>query len=316
MEIKQLNNKATIVGTVKKNEMKIVKYTQTKDGQTAEREKIMGNLLLEVKDGNKVNSIRVNIFCYDGNKVFTGLKTVKETVTPGMRVSVEGSVGVNRYKNKSGQLMIINTIDGKFIHRLTELDDKQDVARIDLEAYIEGFEEKNNEMGLPTGEATLKALSSGYKGRPIEIVNCFVDKESLPTAKNIMYAGSTMIITMKINNYMIVEEKQEEVSALGFGVQPKSFDSVKKEFVNNYQLVGCQQIPNMERHLRQEEVQELKRNIQVANASAMTKTVQATKPTQGAPSQEAPKQTTFGGATSGFDTQPSFTPVNDDDMPF
>src|SRR5699024_5943973 len=132
-------NNVEVIGTVKKINI------EEKLSQKTGRPMIIGDVIVEVKDGDKVNNIKCKLFSFklkkDGkeNGLYKGYKTVKEDYQVGDRVRVNGNLEINEYYNQSGSLISFNEIKAVFFNRLeSEEGNRADKAIATIETVIEG----------------------------------------------------------------------------------------------------------------------------------------------------------------------------------
>ena len=269
MTIKELNNKVEIVGTVKENKMEL---KISKKGT----EYMAGYLMVEVKEGERVHTHKIEILSFPGknpekpNTVFVGHQTVMREVTPGMRVRVDGAISSNKYKNKLGELKKFNQIKGVFISRLDEDSEEQDRCLADIEVYIQGTSDIMDETGLPTGAGRLEGLTIRWGNEVVELFNTYISPELYPMAQSVLFSGQTIPLRFKLNNYAVIkEEVVQEAPQTLFGEAPQTFDKVKKDYVNNYEIVGANNPLSVDAELNQEEVEEALRLIKVKEAEIM-----------------------------------------------
>ena len=238
--IKQFdNNSFQIVGWVKSKD---INYSTAKDGGRV----IRGNITMEVpiaqQDGSvQLNNIRVNVYQSQlfksgkPNPFYEGFDTVlKEYVAKdedaenATYARVNGDVSWNTYTNNSGQVVETNRLSARNVSRIDHSSVKPKAIGT-LDVYVSDYKE-HLEHGEPTNTYDVKGFYIGYNGR----VNKLIDF----VAPEIMYSKDlrgTWTIGYKINNYAVIEEKQEDAD--GFGtveeIRPMSY-------VNNMQITGAQ----------------------------------------------------------------------------
>lgn len=233
--MKESKNEFRITGILKSKELH---EGQTKSGRDA----IMGNLSVQVTVGNQVNVHRIEFFTFktkkDGseNKIYDSYKTVmdeyKDQDTYGADadvVSVNGSVEYNVYSGQYGtnENMRFRAL---FANRVAK--DAPQVALANLDVIIDGFEaEMKNDQ--PTGYYKVKGYGVGYNDRGIKFTNLVVDEKL--GAHNAVTPGTTILATVKLNNYEVVKQQQEDSDSL-FGMTKSVVE--KKSYTNNMEMTG------------------------------------------------------------------------------
>lgn len=239
--IKQFdNNSFQIVGWVKS---KNLSYATAKDGGRV----IRGNITMEVpvtqQDGSvQLNNIRVNVYQSQlfksgkQNPFYEGFETVlreyvakDEDAENATYARVNGDISWNIYTNRNGQVVETNRLSAGNMSRVDPNTVKPKAIGT-LDVYVNDYKE-HLEHGEPTNTYDVDGFYVGYNGRVNKLVN-FV-------APDVMYVKDlrgTWTIGYRINNYAVVDEKQDE-AADGFGVveeiRPMSY-------VNNMQITGAQ----------------------------------------------------------------------------
>ena len=247
-ELRELQNNVEIVGLLKTKDLK---EATTKTGKQA----IMGNLVVEVKDGDKVNNIRVNVFAmkFKKNGEVSGLYKSDLTVMNEFKdidtvgrdeadfISVSGQLSGNDYVNAQGVLNSSTQVRGTFFNRLTK-GTATDHAWATVETVINSVSDVENEDG-PTGDKKIEAYTVGYNGTPIELHNIIVGAAIAEEFVTMYYPGTTGLITYKINNYAEVAEAkpEEQAEKQGFGSSARVEGSVVGNFVNNLEIIGGEQ---------------------------------------------------------------------------
>ena len=277
--LKALKNEVNVIGRVK--EVNLEEGT-TRDG----KENIKGNVIVLVEENvnGEVRShdIRVRVysnkFKRDGNVngLFSGYETVmneyKSIADTGNKheadlVHVQGSLELNEYISQDGTKRSSNQVSAKFFNRITTDDVKKrkgPKATATLEAVVEGIKDSLDSEGLPTGAKELAGFNVDFFGslrdnsRPIVPFKAVVP-ESLADAFDGLYdVGDTGKFTLKINNYAeeaSAEEVEEEVS--GFG-NTEELKDVKRNFVNNLEVIGGTEAYNNGREYDEEQIKEAK----------------------------------------------------------
>lgn len=239
--IKQFdNNSFQIIGYVKSKD---ISHSTAKDGGRV----IRGNIVMEVpitqQDGSvQLNNIRVNVyqnqFFKSGkpNQFYEGFETVlreyvakDEDAENATYARVNGDISWNVYTNNAGQTVETNRLSARNMSRVDPNKVKPKAIGT-LDVYVSDYKE-HLEHGEFNNTYDVKGFYVGYNGR----VNKLVDF----VAPAIMYEKDlrgTWTIGYRINNYAVVDEKQDE-AADGFGfveeIRPMSY-------VNNMQITGAQ----------------------------------------------------------------------------
>ena len=257
--LKALKNEAEIIGRVKSVDLEL---GQTREG----KENIKGTVTIlveEVVNGEvRSHDIRVRVysnkFRQDGNinGLYTGYETVmneyKSIEDTGDKkeadlVRVNGSLEINEYIGSDGQTRRHNNISARFFNRLTEEQVKKakgPKAKVVIEGIITNIKDVIGEDGLPTDDKKLEFFNVDFykqlrdNSRPIIPVEAIVPSDIAGTLEDLYDKGDTGKFTLKINNYAVdvdPDELKEEVD--GFGVT-EDLTEVKKDFVNNFEVIG------------------------------------------------------------------------------
>lgn len=239
-ELRQLENMVEVIGTLKS---KTLEVKTSQKGNTY----IGGELIVLVKDEDKVNEIKIKVMIMGTSKLFKGAETVireYETIeTAGVegahRVRISGELTLNEYYNSQGRLVQFNEIKGVFFNRIE--DDSKDKATADIETIVNNFTDKMDADGLITGVKNVDAFSVAWGSKVVELRNLVV-RDSLAEAMVGLYIpGSTGRLTMKINNYVETKEIEEEIQASpahGFGTTETVERKIAKDYVNNLEIIG------------------------------------------------------------------------------
>lgn len=239
--IKQFStNNFQIVGYVKS---KNINYATAKDGGQVIRGSITMEVPVAQQDGSvQLNNIRVNVYQSQlfksgkPNPFYEGFETVireyvakDEDAENATYARVNGDISWNVYTNNSGQTVETNRLSARSFSRVDPNKVKPKAIGT-LDVYVNDYK-VHTEHGEPTNTYDVNGFYIGYNGR----VNKLVDF----IAPAIMYEKDlrgTWTIGYKINNYAVVDDKQDE-AADGFGtveeIRPNSY-------VNNMQITGAQ----------------------------------------------------------------------------
>lgn len=239
--IKQFDvNNIQIVGYVKS---KNIEYAQAKDGGQVIRGSVTMEVPVTQQDGSvQLNNIRLNIYQSQffksgkANPYYEGFETVlreyvakDEDAEKATYARVNGDISWNVYTNKSGQTVETNRLSARSFSRVDPNNVKPKAVGT-LDVYVNDYKE-HMEHGEPTNTYDVKGFYVGYNGK----VNKLVDF----VAPEIMYEKDlrgTWTIGYHINNYAVVDEKQDE-AADGFGIIEEIRPS---SYVNNMQITGAQ----------------------------------------------------------------------------
>lgn len=237
--LREAQNNVEVIGTVKKINI------EEKLSQKTGRPMIIGDVIVEVKDGDKVNNIKCKLFSFklkkDGkeNGLYKGYKTVKEDYQVGDRVRVNGNLEINEYYNQSGSLISFNEIKAVFFNRLEgEEGNRADKAIATIETVIEGMISEMDTNGIPTGNLEVDAFTVGYNGKIIPLQNLIIGQQLSQTFQNMYVPGSTGRISMKINNYAVVTEEEAPQQNAGFGSAERIESNVVTDYTNNLEIIG------------------------------------------------------------------------------
>lgn len=300
--IKQFdNNSFQIVGWVKSKD---INYSTAKDGGRV----IRGNITMEVpitqQDGSiQLNNIRVNVYQSQifksgkPNPFYEGFDTVlKEYVAKdedsenATYARVNGDISWNVYTNNNGQTVETNRLSARNMSRVDPNNVKPKAIGT-LDVYVSDYKE-HLEHGEFDNTYDVKGFYIGYNGR----VNKLVDF----VAPEIMYSKDlrgTWTIGYRINNYAVIDEKQEDADGFGFVEEVRA-----SSYVNNMQIVGAQSNRiQVEEEQAQEAINEIRQQLA---REQNTQTVETVSGFGDSP---------FGGAAN---PSPAKATINNDDLPF
>lgn len=274
--MEQAINQFRIVGTLKSKEFTEI---QTKNGKDA----LTGHLVIEVKAQNKVHNHRVELFATkttnDGNpnKMYDAYLTVRDEFKDmdsfsreeADVISVNGDIDYNVYKTRNGDIRENVRLRGRFPKR--EEKDEVQTSGANVETIVDGFEQELNRDGVPTGEYKVKGYTVGYKGRGIKLIGLKVSENE--GMQNAIPEGSTVNLTININNYAIVKEKQEESTAL-FGQTKEVVKS--NTYVHSLEIIGGKQPEHM---YTPQDLQAVKASVQEQINEAQAREISTPKDT-------------------------------------
>lgn len=302
--IKQFdNNSIQIIGWVKSKD---ISYETAKDGGQVIRGSITMEVPVTQQDGSvQLNNIRVNVYQSQffksgkANPFYEGFETVireyvakDEDADNATYARVNGDISWNVYTNNAGQTVETNRLSARNMSRVDPNNVKPKAIGT-LDVYVNDYK-MHTEHGEPTNTYDVSGFYIGYNGK----VNKLVDF----VAPAIMYEKDlrgTWTIGYHINNYAVVDEKQDD-AADGFGtveeIRPNSY-------VNNMQITGAQSNKiQVDEEQAQEAINEIRQ--QVAREQNTQNTVETVSGFGGNPFDNATKSST--GSTT----------INDDDLPF
>ena len=282
--LKALKNTVDVIGRVKEVNLEL---GTTRDG----KENIKGNVVVLVEESvngeTRSHDIRVRVysnkFKRDGNinGLYTGYETVmneyKSIADVGDKkeadlVHVQGSLELNEYISQDGTKRSSNQVSGKFFNRITTDDVKKrrgPKAVATVEAVVEGIKDELDQDGLPSGNKKLSAFNVDFFGelrensKPIIPFEAIVPENLADAFDDLYDTGDTGKFTLKINNYAeeAKEEDVEEVS--GFG-NTEELQQVKRNFVNNLEVIGGTEAYQEPRAYNDEQIEEAKQFRQKA----------------------------------------------------
>lgn len=245
-ELRETLNIVEIVGTLKE---KNLEYYTLDDG----RESIRGNVVVEVKEGDKIHNHKIEVFSMKLNQkgnisgLFKGYETVmneyKDKVSypdEADRIAVQGSIDINDFMTNNGEFVSNNRISGLFFNRLAE--ERPDRAVGNLEVIINSKEltAQTDPSGLPTGNMVLNGYSVGYFNKKdnmnkiIPINDILISQGLYQQIKPYYLYGETVKISVALNNYAVVEKKEEPATTFGEVVDL----DITNTYVNEIRMTG------------------------------------------------------------------------------
>ena len=282
--LKALKNEVNVIGRVKEVNLEL---GTTRDG----KENIKGNVVVLVEESvngeARSHDIRVRVysnkFKRDGNinGLYTGYETVmneyKSIADVGDKkeadlVHVQGSLELNEYISQDGTKRSSNQVSGKFFNRITTDDVKKrrgPKAVATIEAVVEGIKDELDQDGLPSGNKKLQAFNVDFFGelrensKPVIPFEAIVPENLADAFDDLYDTGDTGKFSLKINNYAeeATEEDVQEVS--GFG-STEGLSEVKRNFVNNLEVIGGTEAYQEPRAYNDEQIEEAKQFRQKA----------------------------------------------------
>ena len=282
--LKALKNTVDVIGRVKEVNLEL---GTTRDG----KENIKGNVVVLVEESvngeARSHDIRVRVysnkFKRDGNinGLYTGYETVmneyKSIADVGDKkeadlVHVQGSLELNEYISQDGTKRSSNQVSGKFFNRITTDDVKKrrgPKAVATIEAVVEGIKDELDQDGLPSGNKKLQAFNVDFFGelrensKPVIPFEAIVPENLADAFDDLYDTGDTGKFSLKINNYAeeATEEDVQEIS--GFG-STEGLSEVKRNFVNNLEVIGGTEAYQEPRAYNDEQIKEAKQFRQKA----------------------------------------------------
>ena len=154
---------------------------------------------------------------------------------------------MNEYIGQDGNARRHNNVSAKFFNRLTEEQVKKakgPKAKVVVEGIVTSIKDIIDDDGLPTDDKKLEFFNVDFykqlrdNARPIIPIEAIVPSDIAEKFEELYDEGDTGKFTLKINNYAVdaePEELQEEID--GFG-DTEDLTEVKRNFVNNFEVVG------------------------------------------------------------------------------
>lgn len=229
----QMANTVEIIGTLKQNNL-------VQKVSAAKNDMMTGDVVVMVKDGDKVNEFKIKAFAVNKNpekpnKVYLGLQTVAKEYVAGQKISIRGELIINRYNGKEW-----NEIKGVFFNRVED-ETIQDKALATVDVHVEGYQPVLGPDQLPTGEQKVNCFTIGYGPSIIPLKNAIISQGLFTSFQSLYFPGTTGSLTFKLNNYAEVKENvvEEAATTHGFGVSTKVEDGYSpKNYFSNYEIIG------------------------------------------------------------------------------
>ena len=236
--LREATNNVEVIGTVKKVDLEEKKSKTGKD-------MIIGSVIIEVKEENKVHNIKLKTFSMKLNKagevsgLFKGYKKVKDEYQVGDRVRATGSITLQEYYGQDGSLKSFNEIKALFFNRL-EGDEANvpDRAIATVEMVIEGMTSEI-ENDVPTGNLIVDSFTVDYFGNIVVLHGLKIGEELGAQFQGLYFPGSTGKITFKINNYAEVSKEEIKTeNVAGFGSQEKVEENIVTNYTSEFLITG------------------------------------------------------------------------------
>ena len=305
--MREAKNQLTIIGTLKSKEVI--------NGVTAAgAETITVNLTIISETDGKIHENKVKLWAKETSKLAKGYHTVaneyKTTDKDGKenadRIKITGSLEMNEYVSRDGELKTFNNLRGVFVERVTDPNVKDEVGAA-VECIVLGYIDEISKTGTPTGRKRVSLYTVGYNSSVHEFQNVFVTAELAQQFARLYQPNSTGRLFIKVHNYVEIEQNQQVPvvqPTLGFGTQLDNMpgDNVIKNYVNELVIIGGD-MPATANRYTMEDITEMKKVRELATQEKMS--VAPTPPA---------KENTPSGFGSGFETPEA--PISDGDMPF
>ncbi|MDN6162040.1 MAG: hypothetical protein L0I79_04615, partial [Atopostipes sp.] len=179
---------------------------------------------------------------------------------------------LNEYISQDGTKRSSNQVSGKFFNRITIDEVKRGrgpKAVATVESVVEGIKDELDQDGLPSGNKKLSAFNVDFFGelrensKPVIPFEAIVPENLADAFDDLYDTGDTGKFSLKINNYAeeATEEDVQEVS--GFG-STEELQQVKRNFVNNLEVIGGTEAYQEPRAYNDEQIAEAKQFRQKA----------------------------------------------------
>lgn len=326
-KLRELQNDIKIVGTLKEVNLEI--GPNKKDPTKIQ---IIGDIVVNQVDkvNNRINEHVIKLFAYKSGKLFKGYETVLNEFNAAQaagietRVSVTGSISENMYMNTTDNtLKQFNQLRGLFINRIDEkmlLQDPslhEDSAVAQLEILVNGVRPVTDGDGIETGEYKVSAYTVGYKESVHNVHDIIVGEDLADVITEHYEPGATGKLTFAINNFVELEEAEEQEFVPedgGFGVQVDISAGPIKRYTRELRVIGGFPAYFDDKAYDEDEIKFIKQ-IYDLRVQETKNAVPSTPPTQqgGGFGVAAPQQ--------GFNADPFANPgmiptISDDDLPF
>lgn len=212
----------------------VFSHTLQERESTSEKTKgqkyIFGNVNIAT-DEELINVIPISFFVNEKtakgttNATFTNLRQIieefQESNPKAMRVRVDGSVDVNDFYNREGELVSAKRVRGSFLHFLNANEEIGDnPAYFETEAFFQSCAEKEGNQGNPYLE--LKGFVFNYRGDVLPVSFTSSSEAGMNFFNNCGISTSEPYFGKVWGNIVstVVEvEKEADDSSVGFGTQ-------------------------------------------------------------------------------------------------
>lgn len=212
----------------------VFSHTLQERESTSEKTKgqkyIFGNINVAT-DEDLLNVVPISFFVNEKtskgttNATFTNLRQIieeyQESNPKAMRVRVDGSVDVNDFYSREGELVSAKRVRGSFLHFLNANEEIGDnPAYFEAEALFQGCAEKEGNQGDPYLE--LKGFVFNYRGDVLPVTFTSSSEAGMAFFENCDITTSEPYfgkVWGKIVSTVVEVEKEADDSAVGFGTQ-------------------------------------------------------------------------------------------------
>lgn len=219
--------------------------SQEHEGYKAKSGKDMFKLkmLVETKDGDKVNNHFIEKNTTVGNKIHKGLLTVVNEYKKGDLIRISGDVDVNEWVKED----VVNSmvkLNGTFFTRIEEdkIESTKELMEAKVEMVITGIDPELDIDSLPTGNLLVSGMSVGYNNRISVFENLIVDKKIAKPFEKLYSVGQTGVLNLRFHNYAVVKEEETADITLGFGEDNEEIStSTAKSYERKIEVFGGSQ---------------------------------------------------------------------------
>lgn len=318
-QIRKLTNSIVLSGTLAELETKNGTCEMTVKGskQTADYISLKGVIkfgnseveerrfesFIKSKKANGEDSKLYPIFC-DWASSAIPLTKNKENAT---KVTFSGSMVANDYINVEEQLVKAHKISMQLLNKKYQ----GEMAKADIEGYIQSVREENNSNGIPTGRLLMDIVSTDYFNNALVLDKVIIPVELAEPFSNMYAEGQTAIFHIDYIPYI------DEVSTSGDGIGVQRSVTEGKSHLDMV-LVGADK--PYEDDDEKALTPEIIRNLLAERKTKLDQIKEAGYLGNKTPSGNSGNRSGFGGSSvSSKNTtrnKPSTMPIDDDDMPF
>lgn len=325
-KLRELQNDIKIVGTLKEVNLEI--KPNKKDPTQLQ---IMGDIVIIQQDkvNNRINEHVVKLFAKKSGKLFKGYETVlndfnaSEAAGVTTRVVVTGNLNENMYMGGTdNSLKQFNQLRGLFINRIDEkmlANDPslhEDSAIAQLEILVSGVRPVTDKDGIETGEYNVYGYTVGYENSVHNIHDIVVGEDLADVITEHYETDATGKLTFAINNYVELEEAEEQEFVPeegGFGVQVDISSGPIKRYKRELRVIGGFPAYFDDKAYDEDEIKFIKQIYDLRVQTTKT-SVPSTPPQAGGFGTNATPQQGFNVDPFGASTGP--IEISDDDLPF
>ena len=311
-------NAISIIGTL---ESKDLSLDQDKDGNSI----VKGLVRVQVKNGDKVNSLVLNVYNKEftkagkENKLYNGFvtvmneyKSIEETGSEeeADRVAVNADLSYNIYA-KDGNVMESNRLRASTFHRVNGNTGAKDQAVGQIPAVIESYVDEEDSNGNPTGKTLVNAFTVGYNGRVGKIMKLKVAGDLSDQMQSFFPVGSTGMLSYDLYNYVIVKEQSVDNNSSSFGEIHEVVQ--RKSYVNELLISGGEMLKNDEDALDEDQINAAKVALRKQKTEAVSNGSQGVSHKTGFGSKKPAKKSN---SSDPFANNGESIDITDDDLPF